>query len=369
VKIKLAIFLLVILFFVPVEAVHAAPTADEDCSGDTYIVRPGDSLRKIARKCDTTLANLVAWNPSIINIDRIKVGQRINLAEPRTRFEVTLDPIYGATGSQTQVQVRNFPANTMIVIALGEDEENLHVLNQMKTDQDGSLDMDLLVTGEPGREWFVRVNLEQHPEITVFSETFRILEINTADGPGTYVVKRGDTLAKIAARYKRTISHLLVANPQITNPNRIFPGQEILIPGESEQVYTFLHQRSPEVKQAVANGERWIEVDITHQTVHAWEGEELVRSFLVSTGRPNTPTVVGQFNIWIKLRYDDMRGPGYHLRDVPYVMYFYKGYGLHGTYWHNDFGTPRSAGCVNLRTEDAEWLYNFADVGTLVSVH
>ena len=61
--------------------------------------------------------------------------------------------------------------------------------------------------------------------------------------------------------------------------------------------------------------------------------------------------------------------PGYYLRDVPYVMYFYRGYGLHGAYWHNNFGTPMSHGCVNLSVDDARWLYEWASVGTKVVTH
>jgi lipoprotein-anchoring transpeptidase ErfK/SrfK len=49
-------------------------------------------------------------------------------------------------------------------------------------------------------------------------------------------------------------------------------------------------------------------------------------------------------------------------------MYFYRDYGLHGTYWHSNFGRPMSRGCVNLRTPDAQWLYNWAEVGTPVHV-
>jgi len=50
-------------------------------------------------------------------------------------------------------------------------------------------------------------------------------------------------------------------------------------------------------------------------------------------------------------------------------MYFYEGYSLHGTYWHHNFGHPMSHGCVNMRTSDAAWLYNWASVGTLVNIH
>jgi lipoprotein-anchoring transpeptidase ErfK/SrfK len=94
-----------------------------------------------------------------------------------------------------------------------------------------------------------------------------------------------------------------------------------------------------------------------------------MRSVAVSTGLPGTPTPVGQFRIWIKLTKDDMSGPGYYLPNVPYVMYFYRGYGLHGTYWHRNFGAPMSHGCVNLPTPDAGWLFNWASVGTRVVTH
>jgi lipoprotein-anchoring transpeptidase ErfK/SrfK len=113
---------------------------------------------------------------------------------------------------------------------------------------------------------------------------------------------------------------------------------------------------------------RWIDVDLSQQTLTAYENGVAVYSFLVSTGLPQTPTPTGQFRIWIKLRYDDMAGEDYYIEDVPYVMYFYQGYGLHGVTWHGNFGHPMSHGCVNLPTEEAEWLFNWADVETLVNI-
>lgn len=120
---------------------------------------------------------------------------------------------------------------------------------------------------------------------------------------------------------------------------------------------------------SVADNVRWIDVDLTNQRLTAYEGQTIVRTALVSTGLSRTPTPVGLFRIWIKLRYDDMSGPGYYLPKVPYTMYFHRGYGLHGTYWHNNFGHPMSHGCVNLPTSEAEWLFDWAEVGTLVNVH
>ena len=119
----------------------------------------------------------------------------------------------------------------------------------------------------------------------------------------------------------------------------------------------------------VSDGERWIDVDLTNQRTSAYEGDTLVNSFLVSTGTWQHPTVTGQYKVYVKYRYADMSGPGYYLANVPYVMYFYQGYGLHGTYWHSNFGTPMSHGCVNLETSNAGWLFNWASVGTLVNVH
>ncbi len=113
---------------------------------------------------------------------------------------------------------------------------------------------------------------------------------------------------------------------------------------------------------------RWIDVDLAEQRLTAYENGQAVHTTLISTGLPRTPTVQGQFRIWIKLRADDMEGPDYYLEDVPYVMYFYQGYGLHGAPWHNNFGHRMSHGCVNLPVPEAEWLFNFADVGTLVNV-
>ena len=119
----------------------------------------------------------------------------------------------------------------------------------------------------------------------------------------------------------------------------------------------------------VGDGQRWIDVDLTNQMVYAYEGDTVVNSFVVSTGTWLTPTVTGKHKIYVKVRVQDMRGPGYHLKDVPYVMFFSGDYGLHGTYWHNNFGTPMSRGCVNLTIDDAAWLFSWASVGTVVNVH
>lgn len=115
--------------------------------------------------------------------------------------------------------------------------------------------------------------------------------------------------------------------------------------------------------------ERWFDLDLSQQRLRAYQGTRLVKTFVVSTGTWMTPTLPGRYRIYVKLRYDHMAGPGYFLPNVPYTMYYYRGYAIHGTYWHNNFGTPMSHGCVNLRTPDARWAFQWASVGTVVNIH
>ena len=125
----------------------------------------------------------------------------------------------------------------------------------------------------------------------------------------------------------------------------------------------------PVINPIGGGGVRWIDVNLSKQRLYAYAGNTLVASFLVSTGVHQFPTVTGQFHIYIKLVSTLMAGDGYYLPNVPYTMYFYKGYGIHGTYWHHNFGHPMSHGCVNMYTPDAKWMFYWAPMGTLVNIH
>lgn len=109
--------------------------------------------------------------------------------------------------------------------------------------------------------------------------------------------------------------------------------------------------------------DKWIEINLNTQRLYAHEGDRIVFEMPVSTGLPWMPTVTGDFRIWAKVRAQRMSGGSqtngtyYNLPNVPFVQYFHGAYGLHGAYWHNDFGKPRSHGCVNLSIPDAEKLF------------
>jgi hypothetical protein len=108
-----------------------------------------------------------------------------------------------------------------------------------------------------------------------------------------------------------------------------------------------------------------IDVNLTTQQLVAYEGNLPVLHAPVSTGRDGFETAQGSFHVYAKLLYDDMtgtlQGEEYDVRKVPYVMYFHEGYALHGTYWHDLFGTGvrASHGCVNLPMDKAQWLWEW----------
>lgn len=123
----------------------------------------------------------------------------------------------------------------------------------------------------------------------------------------------------------------------------------------------------------VVTTDKLITVDLGKQMLYAWEGGQIIYQTAISSGLKQTPTVRGTFKIYIKLESQDMRGYSrvkgkYFIPHVPYVMYFYSGYGIHGTYWHTNFGRRMSNGCVNAPTEAAKWLYDWAPIGTQVIV-
>lgn len=119
------------------------------------------------------------------------------------------------------------------------------------------------------------------------------------------------------------------------------------------------------VPHAVPLDARWIAVDLTEQTLTAYEGSRPVFATLVSTGRGpvKDQTRLGLFEIQHKLLFSNMNGAPdepYAVDRVPYTIYFDKGEALHGAYWHDRFGAPMSHGCVNLSLADAKWLFDWS---------
>jgi hypothetical protein len=121
-------------------------------------------------------------------------------------------------------------------------------------------------------------------------------------------------------------------------------------------------------------GERWIDVNLSNYTLTAFIGSVQVLSTSIVVGASVSPTATGEFAVYVKYEAQTMSGVGangipYSQDDVPWVMYFYQDFALHGAYWRNGFGYAASHGCVNIPVPVAEQLWYWADYGTRVSVH
>jgi hypothetical protein len=121
--------------------------------------------------------------------------------------------------------------------------------------------------------------------------------------------------------------------------------------------------------------QRHIKINLSTQWLTAYEGELPVYRAPVATGRPGFDTPAGTFAIYDKLTVQTMQGSAqgesWYVPNIPWVMYVVGGVAMHGTYWHNQHGTGArpSHGCINLRIDDAQWLYEWADVGVGVTLH
>ncbi len=130
---------------------------------------------------------------------------------------------------------------------------------------------------------------------------------------------------------------------------------------EQRRIAKIVDEPRPESIPADA---RWIDINLYEQTISAYEGDRKVYVSLVSSGLPDFDTPTGLYRIWAKVRFAKMSGGEkgenfYYLEDVPYHMYFFNGYAIHGAYWHNNFGVKQSHGCVNISCLDAAWFFEW----------
>jgi lipoprotein-anchoring transpeptidase ErfK/SrfK len=186
----------------------------------------------------------------------------------------------------------------------------------------------------------------------------------------SYTIDSGSNPIKPA----KTYDHF--APVQLTGKEQDFHGTTYAETGDGSWVKrSQIRSTSPGPMPAdLKPNERWIDVNLTTQTVVAFEGEKPIYATMISSGRESkikdkdhrTPT--GEWRIREKHITTTMDGDGtaagdlpYSIEDVPYVMYFFRSYALHGAFWHANFGSQMSHGCVNLSPLDAKYLFFFAD--------
>lgn len=117
--------------------------------------------------------------------------------------------------------------------------------------------------------------------------------------------------------------------------------------------------------------------NVTAKKMWAFQNGQQINSWLVSAGKPSTPTPLGEFHVYAKYAVQDMRGfnpngTKYFQPHVRWIDYFSDGSAIHGVYWHplSWFGAINSShGCVGLPEDQAQWIYNWAPIGTTVITH
>ncbi|MEI7620096.1 MAG: L,D-transpeptidase family protein [Candidatus Falkowbacteria bacterium] len=126
----------------------------------------------------------------------------------------------------------------------------------------------------------------------------------------------------------------------------------------------------------VKTGDYWMDVNISKKVLTLYKYDQVVMSTYISVGHKDTPTIIGTYNVWLKMKKTRMTGAPplatheYDLPDVPWVMYYKGSYSVHGTYWHDDFGSARSSGCTNVTQGDAKLLFDLTNpkIGNVNSI-
>jgi LysM repeat protein len=308
--------------------------------GDSHIVSRGENLAVIARQYGVSVRDLMSVN-GIANPNVIYVGQRLTIPG-------------GATQVSAPTVAGQLPGNDGYYVVQRSDNLSRIASNYGMTTAD-----------------LLRLNGLDNPNVVLVGQRLRVsarvdpVPVTQRADPelagDIYVVQPGDTLSAIAQAHNSTPQAILAANG-LPNANFVWVGQRLRINGVAAPA-------ALSAASAPASGYRWIEVNLSTQTLIAWQGDTSVMYTNISSGLPGTPTVTGRYKIFSKYSAQRMIGPGYDLPGVPWVMYFYGGYALHGAYWHNNFGHPMSHGCVNMRVGEAQMLYNWAPMGTEVYVH
>jgi LysM repeat protein len=299
----------------------------------THVVQPGESLSEIAAAYGVTMSALMAAN-NIGNSDYIYSGQRLVIPGGDSGYSSSY------SGSGSYVTVSRGDSLSLIASLNGMTVNELMQLNGLSNPNHVWIGQRLLVRG---------------------GGSASATSYNTVASDGSiHIVRRGETLSHVAQRYGLSIQQLMAMN-NLSNPNHVYVGQRLYVVGGSAG--------GVDRSYAPSAGYKRITVNLSAQTLTAWQGDSVVLNTLISSGTAATPTVTGTFRIGNKYPAQRMIGPGYDVPNVPSVMYFWQGYAFHGAYWHNNFGTPMSHGCVHLTPGEAAYLYNWADVGTEVYVH
>lgn len=343
--------------------VFITPVLGQDTQ-TTYTVQPGDNLFRIALRYGVSMDALAQAN-NITDPAHIYVGQVLvipGLSNPDSSSDVQ-NPLIASTPVTHIVQ----PGETLASIAA-----QYHVTVDEIMQANSIANPNKIYRGQELKIWTADNTADQ--AVVVPQDSAQPAAVPTQapvvpTAQTTYVVQPGEHLAEIGQRFGVNWTVIAQMN-NISDPNTIYAGQTLIIPATNGNggAADLGIMTVPQGPGATITTGKEIVVDLSDSRAYAYQDGQLIYSALGSTGLPGTPTVQGDYHVYNKVASQRMVGPGYDLPGVPWILYFYQGYSLHGTYWHHNFGQPMSHGCVNLTIDDAKWFYDWAEVGTPVHV-
>jgi len=326
----------------PQDAADVALAANSDpmsaatlSSAPIHVVEVGDTLSNIAERYNVDVANLAVFN-QILDYNHVIIGQKLRI--PPVGQTITAPAVDIIPGSSGYHVVRMGDSLSGIASKYNMTMDELMALNEIT-------DPNLVPMG-----MMLRLTDKVKPPDAAIQPVSDIV---------TYTVRASDTLTDIAAAYHTTIEQIMSDNELTDREANV--GQQLLIDPPATSMEAF-------GVQAPVDGERLIVIDLSDQTLTAYQGGVKVLYSVVSTGKDSTPTRVGDFAIYQKFESQEMTGDDYDLPGVPWVMYYDKDYAMHGAYWNANLGFPTSHGCTNMSIPESKALYSWAPVGTHVSV-
>ncbi len=316
-----------------VKPVGAAALADaQNLQQVVHVVQPGENLFRISLRYGTTVNAIMAANG--LTSTTIYTGQRLVIPRGSGAAESSGSSV--AAGGVYTVQ----RGDTLTRIAV---HHGVSVWALMRAN---SLSSSTIYVGQR----------------LVIPGASGAAPVPTSGTGSTYVVRPGDTLSEIARQYGTTASALASLNG-ITNPSAIFPGQVLRL--------------SSAVPAVAAGGAKRIVVDLSEQHLYAYEGNRLVYSFVASSGKAPSYTKTGEFRVQSKI--PKAYGDAWNIWMPFWLGIYWAGStenGIHAlpilpngqTLWAGYLGSPVSYGCIVLGTYEAKLLYNWAQIGTPVTV-
>ncbi len=335
---RLCLTLLVVLLAATLLPASPACATELDQSGVIHVVGWGETLFSIARRYGVSVDGICAAN-GITDPTRIYAGQRLTIPT------ASAPAAPAGTGGAHVVQ----PGENLFRIALryGVTVQALVELNGIYNPGHVAAGQRLVIPGSA----------------TTPSPAYQPQHASTI-----HTVRPGETLSAIAQRYGVSLWTLAQTN-DIANPALILPGQTLVVP----QAGSLVSAPAP----APTGGGKRILIDLSEQQLYAYQGNALVYSFVVSTGKPGAGTRAGTFRVLDKI--PNAYASTWGLQMPHWLGIYWAGgleNGIHALpimangqrLWAGYLGAPVSFGCVILGVEQARLLYQWAEIGTPVII-